>query len=208
MDSVRHQTISGCNETLATVRAAAAAYPDKLHSLVSIYTFKSDAGVPSRYLVKNANPNEVKDITLKDYTPLGCTPLLDAVGSTMSELMAVAATHEDATAIVTIITDGYENSSSQYNWQQVARIISQAKELGWTINLIGANIDVDAMASIINIDNRMAFTADEEDVNRMFGDFNSSARNHYSNLGSGDFSLSKEERIKIRKNYSKDFFKK
>lgn len=208
MDSVCHQTISGCNETLATVRAAAAAYPDKLHSLVSIYTFKSDAGVPSRYLVKNANPNEVKDITLKDYTPLGCTPLLDAVGSTMSELMAVAAIHEDATAIVTIITDGEENSSSQYNWQQVARIISQAKELGWTINLIGANIDVDAMASIINIDNRMAFTADEEDVNRMFGDFNSSARNHYSNLGAGDFSLNKEERTKIRKNYSKDFFKK
>lgn len=207
MESVCEQTISGCNETLATVRAATAANPDKLHSLVSIYAFQSGAGEPSRYLVKNANPNEVKNITSKDYIPLGCTPLLDAVGSTMSELMTVAATHEDATAIVTIITDGEENSSRQYSWQQVARIISQAKELGWTINLIGANIDVDAMASKINIDNRMAFTADDEDVNRMFGDFNDCSQKRYSAISDEDFSLSKEEKIKLRKMNSKDFFK-
>lgn len=208
MGSVCKQTISGCNETLATVRAAAAANSDKLHSLVSIYAFQSGAGMPSRYLVKNANPNEVKNITSKDYIPLGCTPLLDAVGSTMSELMTVAATHEDATAIVTTITDGYENSSRQYNWQQVARIISQAKELGWTINLIGANIDVEAMASKINIDNRMAFTADEKDVDRMFNDLNSATINHCSTYCYEDTSLCMEERIKMRKSASKDFFKK
>lgn len=208
MGSVCKQTISGCNETLATVRAAAAANVDKVHSLVSIYAFQSGANVPSRYLVKNANPNEVRNITSKDYIPLGCTPLLDAVGSTMSELMTVAATHDDATAIVTIITDGYENSSRQYNWQQVARIIAQAKELGWTINLIGANIDVDAMASKINIDNRMAFTADEKDVDRMFGDFNDATFERFEKYSEEDTSLSKAERIKMRMSSSKDFFKK
>lgn len=208
MGGVCRQTISGCNETLATVRAAAAANAGKLHSLVSVYAFQSGAGVPSRYLVKNANPDDVRNITSEDYTPLGCTPLLDAVGSTMTELMTVAATHEDATAIVTIITDGYENSSRQYNWQQVARIISQAKELGWTINLIGANIDVDDMASKINIDNRMAFTADEKDVERMFNDLNSATINRCSSYCEEDDSMCMEDRIEMRKSASKDFFRK
>ena len=37
-------------------------------------------------------------LTAKDYRPNGCTPLYDAVGETLTDLEAVAETHDDAVA--------------------------------------------------------------------------------------------------------------
>ena len=81
------------------------------------------------------------------------------MGSTLTDLKAAADKCEDATGIVTIITDGYENSSTHYSLQKVAKMISSLKELGWTFNFIGANIDVDKVSQSLNIDNAMAFLA-------------------------------------------------
>lgn len=172
MSPVTNQTISGCNEILNTIRRKTAENADTLHSLVSIYAFQSDGDRPSRYLIKNANPAGVADITVKDYHPYGCTPLLDAVGSTLSELKTVSQTHEDATGIITIITDGYENASRRYSWPQVSRLIGWFREKGWTVNLIGADIDLDKMSSSLGIDrlNARGYTRDEEGTREMFAD--------------------------------------
>lgn len=156
MSCVTKQTISGCNETLNTIRSAAEKYPN-LNQFVSIYAFQDGTSIPSRYLLCNETVDKVKDITDKDYKPWGNTPLLDAVGKTLTELQMVAATHADSTGMITIITDGYENSSRQYTWEQVAALISQFEEMGWTVSLIGANIDVKEMSSKMRISNSMAF---------------------------------------------------
>ncbi len=208
MSGIENQTLSGCNETLNVIRSTAKEKSDKIRSLVSVYAFQSGSEYPSRYLVKNAKPEEVRDITVKDYHPLGSTPLLDAVGSTLSELKAVASTHENATGIVTIITDGYENSSEHYTWQSVGNLILQLKEIGWTINLIGANIDVEKMAKTINVDNRMAFTADANDTKRMFNDFSRNTKTRMCEYAEEDCNMAMEERIKERKANAKNFFKK
>ena len=210
MSDMTKSTISGCNETLNTIRFASEQNADTVRNLVSIYAFQDGGPVKSRYLVKNANPKDVKDITTKDYRPYGNTPLLDAVGSTLTELKAIAETHEDATGIVTIMTDGYENSSTQYTWKQVANIISQLREIGWTINLIGANIDVKEMASMmnINVENSMAYHQTEEGTKDMWGKFSSSINQHIQDevCCSMAHPDSKEERIKYRKKSSKSFF--
>lgn len=208
MGGLVQQTISGCNETLNVARAAVRVNGDKIRSLVSIYAFQSGTEVPSRYLVKNVPAGEVRDITDADYRPYGATPLLDAVGSTLSELKAVADTHENSTAIVTIITDGYENDSHMYTGPQVAKLISQLKELGWTINLIGANIDVEEMGKAMNIENRMAFSASKEGTQMMYDALKHNVDVRYCEIASEDDAMPMSQRIERRKMTAKSFFKK
>lgn len=207
MGNVTKQTISGCNETINVAKSSAEKNADAIRSLTSIYAFQSGGPVKSRYILKNEDSTKVRHITDKDYQPWGATPLLDAVGSTLTELKTVAATHEDATGVITIITDGMENSSERYTWKDVASLIEQFKEMGWIVNLIGANIDVNDMADMMNIDNRMAFEASESGTHAMFNKFVSRSKvclDGYAeearccpNVG---------QRVSNRKKRSSDFF--
>lgn len=206
MSSAWNSTINGCNETINVARTIQKNHPDTQRCLMSIYAFQS-GGVPSRYLCKNVPVGEVKDVTKKDYEPMGCTPLLDAVGSTLTDLMAVASTHEDASAIITIITDGYENSSTQYNWKQVAALISQAKEKGWTVNLIGANIDVEDLGNMLHVDNRMNFESDEQGTKMMFRDFNNAMVSYEEDRICCEKEMSMPQRVESRTSKSKKFFR-
>lgn len=206
MHGVTNATISGCNEVIQSAKHSAKENAATQRQLISIYAFQS-GGTPSRYIVKNEDATQVKEITHKDYRPGGCTPMLDAVGSTLSELLTVAQTHQDAVGIVTIITDGYENSSTTYNWASVARLINQAKELGWTINIIGANIDVDAMSRQLNVDNVMAFKQDHAGTNKMFNNLAHSMGQRSKAYACEAPDMSYEERVKLRKSKSKSFFK-
>lgn len=171
MRSLTEQTISGCNETINVAKSQAEKNADVFRSLMSVYAFQDGGPVKSRYIMKNENATEARHISAEDYRPWGNTPLLDAVGSTLTELKTVAATHEDATGVITIITDGMENSSTQYSFKEVSALISQFKEMGWTVNLIGANIDVEAMGKRMNIDNRMSFKATNEGVKDMWDEY-------------------------------------
>ena len=171
MRFLTEQTISGCNETINVAKSQAEKNADVFRSLMSVYAFQDGGPVKSRYIMKNENATEARHISAEDYRPWGNTPLLDAVGSTLTELKTVAATHEDATGVITIITDGMENSSTQYSFKEVSALISQFKEMGWTVNLIGANIDVEAMGKRMNIDNRMSFKATNEGVKDMWDEY-------------------------------------
>lgn len=181
MSCVTNQTISGCNETLNTIRSAQQKYADTQEHFVSIYAFQSD-GRPSRYIFKNVPVGEVRNITDKDYEPWGCTPLNDAVGMTLADLKATTKSKENAIGSVTIITDGYENASREYTIDKVAQMISQLKELGWSFNFIGANIDVIRTASAYNIDNTLEFQQDEEGTRKMFHKERSSRMRYYGKV--------------------------
>lgn len=208
MCRVTEQTISGCNETINVAKSSAEQNADVLRSLTSIYAFQNGGPVKSRYILKNEDSTKVRHITGDDYQPYGNTPLLDAVGSTLTELKTVAATHEDATGVITIITDGFENSSTRYNWKDVADLISQFKEMGWTVNLIGANIDVDQMASRMNINNRMAFAATQKGTTDMFADFSACAMANMDTYAEEARSCDDvEQRIECRKKRSSRFFR-
>lgn len=210
MCDLTKQTIDGCNETLNVVRSLQKKHGDSTRQLVSIYAFQSGT-IPSRYICKNAPADQVQNITRKDYRPEGCTPLLDAVGMTLVDLKAVASTHEDATASVTIITDGYENSSREYSWKQVADLIAELKELGWNFNFIGANIDVEAVSKKMNIDNSMAFTSDAKGTREMWNNYSTALHSYEEDRICSEMAepgMAMEDRITMRKTKSRSFFKK
>ncbi|MDE5850024.1 MAG: hypothetical protein K2H38_07770 [Muribaculaceae bacterium] len=207
MSHLTEQTISGCNETINVAKSQAEKNADVFRSLMSVYAFQDGGPVKSRYIMKNEDALKARHISSDDYRPWGNTPLLDAVGSTLTELKTVAATHEDATGVITIITDGMENSSTHYTWQDVAKLISQFKEMGWTVNLIGANIDVDEMAKRMNIDNRMAFKATKAGSSAMWGAFSASTSANMDCYAEESRCIEDlDERIASRKSRSKNFF--
>ena len=207
MSPLTQETIEGCNETINLIRSLEEKHGDTQRNLVSVYLFQSNPEVPSRYVYHNQPINEIANMNLDTYRPWGSTPLLDAIGNTPSELIPVALTHEDSTGIVTIITDGMENSSLEFSWGQVANLISQVKKMGWTVNLIGANIDVEEMSKKIQIDNSLAFNASRKGTKNMWKKFNHDFANHEeSRIKAERQCSSPDEKFNIRQRISGLFF--
>lgn len=106
--------------------------------------------------IKNAKP-----LTDKEYAPCGMTAMLDAVGKTINSIgQKLAATDEKdrpGNVIVTIITDGKENHSTEYNWKTVKQMIKEQREkYSWIFTFIGANIDTMAVSADLGIDQQYA----------------------------------------------------
>ena len=100
--------------------------------------------------------SEVRPITEKEYYVGGCTALLDAVGGAVKHIATVHkyAREEDKpeNTIFVIITDGMENASRYYDYDEVKRLIEQQKEsAGWEFIFLGANIDAVQVAGKIGI---------------------------------------------------------
>jgi|GEM_PF-1169011 len=205
MSGVTAQTISGCNETINTIKAAQKENADSQEHFISIYAFQGSGSYPSRYLIKNQPAEEAQHITSNDYQPFGSTPLYDAVGATLSDLKAKAKKCEDAVGSITIITDGYENASREYSGSQVVKMIDELKELGWNFNFIGADIDVHATAMRFHIDNAMQFDKNEESMDSMFERERCGRRRWFEKMKRSE-GLSKEEILVQRCEASADFF--
>ena len=77
-----------------------------------------------RYILLHDRKNikKVKELTTKDYMPCGRTAMLDAVGKTIvsvgQKLAAMKEEDRPCNVVVTIITDGMENSSVEYTWDK------------------------------------------------------------------------------------------
>ena len=163
MSGVRGQTISGCNETLNSIRNTAKEQPGT-KQYVSIFCFDTSN---SRYIFQNVPVEKTRDLTPEDYCPNSCTPLYDAIGYTVTELRTLIA-KTDYVGVVTIITDGYENASRRWNHQAVVELIDNLKGKGWVFTFIGANIDVEGTAKGLGIDSYLRFEQTDEGMSEMF----------------------------------------
>lgn len=98
----------------------------------------------------------VSPMTKKDYNVGGSTALLDAIGTTIDKLIRVqrhtAESYRAQKVIFVIITDGEENSSRKYSYDQVKAKIEHEKEAyGWEFIFLGANMDAVKTASQFGI---------------------------------------------------------
>ena len=89
---------------------------------------------------------QIQPMTDKEYFVRGCTALLDAMGGAIRHIGNVHkyAREEDRPekTLFIITTDGQENSSSQYTYEKVKRMVEHQKEkYGWEFLFLGANID-------------------------------------------------------------------
>lgn len=209
MCGIRYQTITGCNETINTIKAAQIEHFETQKHSISIYAFQESATNPSHYIIKDISTSLVEDISGKDYNPEGCTPLFDAIGDTLTELKEFVSNEENGIGVVTIITDGMENASQRFHYDAIVKLIAELKELGWTFNFIGANIDAASTSKSYGIDNYLQFQQTEEGTEQMWGTERRSRNRIYSRYDAVD-NLMKDSSIDEKKamyvKMSKDSF--
>ena len=197
MSSIWRQALDGINETLNGIRKTQDEYPSQ-HQYVSIVTFEGN-GVRGVKTLRDRIPVEnIQNLKDDDYRPGGCTPLYDAMGLSLNYLQHCV--RDEDVVLVTIITDGYENSSNEYSGQAIKALVEKLREKGWTFAYIGANQDAVEVAKGLNIDNAMNFDATPQGTVMMCLDYESARR---------DFSRQVDQMAKSRKTKSvKGFFKK
>ncbi|MES2996547.1 MAG: hypothetical protein V4733_07030 [Verrucomicrobiota bacterium] len=146
MQSMRHAAIDGFNQFLRDQQAAADNPSLTLvlfdHEILTLHD-----SVP------------VAEICLLDedtFVPRGSTALLDAIGDTIDRLgkrfSSLPPQQQPQHVAVAILTDGEENSSVRFTWQDIAkRIKHQSENYSWEFLFLGAGIDAIATAAKINI---------------------------------------------------------
>lgn len=163
MSVIEHQALMGLNETLETVGKMQKLHPN-MEQRVTLITFDDSH---QRYIFDNVPVGKTHLLTKREYRPGGATPLYDAIGMGISKLNAQ--TEADDNVLVTIITDGEENCSREYNLHMVKTLIEKLKKQNWTFTLIGTdNLDVEGMAGAMAIDNHLEFAEDDEGTKEMF----------------------------------------
>lgn len=137
-------TIAGFNEFVAGQRAA-----DSETGRGYLTLIKFDA--PQIKTVFADRPlTEVPLLDKNNYTPNGGTNLLDAIGAaveTVNTALAKMKKKDRCGVIITILTDGAENSSIRYTHADIKAMVAAAERADWTFTFLGANIDAFGVGS-------------------------------------------------------------
>lgn len=157
MQSCRESTIAGFNEYLKGQQA-----DKEIETFVSLYKF--DGYSVNRFLnrveVLKASP-----LNIQTYNPQGGgTNLLDAIGGVLMsinlDLQTVSKLERDS-IIITVLTDGAENSSKTFSNENIALMIKKAENKNWGFMFLGANVDAFSVGSTLGfgINNTMQYDA-------------------------------------------------
>ena len=163
MSIIRKQAFAGMNETLQTVRQMQEKFPDQ-EQRISLVTFDTSH---TTWHYDNTPASDTKNLDWKAYNPGGGTPLYDAMGSAIAKVNAQI--EDGDNVLVTVITDGEENSSQEWTLKMVRTMIEKLKKQNWTFTLIGTdNLDVETMAQSFAIEEHMEFQQTEAGTRAMF----------------------------------------
>lgn len=180
MLSIKNEAINNVNESLQTILKAQKENPDQEH-YVTFVSFNNR----HKTIWDRIPATEAKTITENDYNPSCSTALYDAMGFSLNELRSNVA-HNDR-VLVTIVTDGMENASREYNGKAIKILVDVLKAKGWVFAYMGANHDVEAAAAHISITNIMKFQATAEGTSMMTNRSNNSRERLYRRMSEKDF---------------------
>lgn len=180
MHCIEKEAIDNVNETIQTIRKAQQMHPDQEH-YVSVVTFNDDF----KTVYDCMEADKVKEFGPDNYHPNCSTALYDAMGFSLTALRRKVA--PDDKVLVTVVTDGYENSSREYNGSAIKSLVDELKGKGWVFAYIGANHDVTAVASTISITNVMSFASSGYGTQIMTDKVNRSRERLYSKIALQDF---------------------
>ena len=173
MSSIARQAVDGVNETIGSIRSAQEKNPDQEHTV----TLVAFCGCELKTIYDSIPVSEVKTLTDKDYRPCCMTPLYDAIGTTITRVNALKSQDSESLALVTIITDGYENASREYTHTAIRALIESYKEQGWQFTYIGADHDVESVSFSLSIDHHLQFDKTARGTHKMFAKARSAREN-------------------------------
>ena len=180
MSSYKARTIESFNSDLAALREQAKTAGVKVYN--TLLTFASNNNWSAsdesdfRFSRVLADVSDCPDLTSDEYTPNGGTPLLDAIGKGIERLKTELGDDlgsDDVHILVSIFTDGEENSSRSYKKDQIKKMIDHFSENGkWTFTFIGCgsleNVTATSGQLGIKAGNTVAFQATDAGYNAAY----------------------------------------
>ena len=122
----------------------------KVSALLTLSTFDSiSIDIP----ISKVNINELKSIPNSVLNPRAATPLYDAIGLAVHDLEKVTES-TDKNKVLVIVTDGLENASREYTYQNISSLIQDKEKAGWLIIYLGADHDAMKQSSSLNFDKK------------------------------------------------------
>lgn len=118
------------------------------------------------------------DLTL---VPRGGTPLLDAIGRTITHVAGRLKEVDPPPdqIVVMIITDGEENASREYTKEKIKALIAEKETGGWKVLYLGANVDEFSEAEKIGValGASMGYTGSPAGIQAMYACLSSNTLN-------------------------------
>ena len=156
MSGLEEDTISGFNGLIKKQKAEG----EKVNVTTVLFDDQIEL-IHDRFPIDVINP-----LTTEDYYVRGCTALLDAVGYAIKKIENIQnhlpEEHRAARVLFVITTDGHENSSKEYDYKAIKKMIEAKSEIGWDFIFLGANIDATAEAASIGINKKNAANFDND----------------------------------------------
>ena len=208
MSHLREATLSGINETIGTIKSAQKEFADTQEHTLTLVTFDSDSNRPDvRTMIDNQSITEVNEF--RDYMPNGCTPLYDAMGQSLTKLHTAIKGDVDASAVVTVLTDGLENASREWDAHSLRKLIEQLKEEGWSFSYMGSAHNVKEVTDLLSIENVVEFSHDQLGAAHTWGRERSSRRAYYQRMSETYMMrerYSDDEIMEEKRRYAKEYY--
>lgn len=161
MASRQNATVSGFDEYIAKMQAD---LPDATFTLMRFDSSKQD-------LTHKAVP--IKDVgPLTNYQPGQMTPLYDAIGKAIKFAESLV-----GKVFVTIITDGQENASREFNRKSIFDIIAEKERQGWAFSYLGIHADAWDEAQKMGV--AICYTAQPDSVGKAYELSNTYAMSYF-----------------------------
>jgi hypothetical protein len=139
---------------------------------VSILFFESPFGVV-RY-VENQPVDNVRPLTFNDYFPMGGTPLYDAIGVAIRDIVTptLGTVGGADQGILIVLSDGEENTSMRFSLDDARAAVQAALDLGVDIRFYGMGpaATYEASALGIPLSNTVQVSQTAEGLNEAFED--------------------------------------
>jgi hypothetical protein len=190
MESIRASIINSFNEVIQTIQAAEAKSrtEERLQEhFVSLYIFNGES---IREVHLNVPVQQVAALTMETYRPNAGTPLFDTMGMALTRHEKAIEGKEAAVTLVTILTDGEENMSKEYDGQAIVALVSRLRSIGWVFNYIGTDHDVEAFSAKISIRASMRYKKNSEGLIDMLTTEKTSRSRFYENIKDPNYSPS------------------
>jgi hypothetical protein len=130
--------------------------------------------------IKNA-----KELTRDVWFPRGTTALYDAIGKAINKdkvKFSLLGNEKPSKVLVCVVTDGYENASTEYKRQDIQNLIKQCENDDWNFIYLAANQDAFAVGQSFGISGANTFTynATSQGVGMMSATLNYAATSYRS----------------------------
>ncbi len=161
MSDCTNQTLKGLADQRKEILAIANEFPEQ-EIRVGLTVF--DHVVELKY--SNLTVTELSRMNSFQYQPNGQTALLDAIGMSVAATERLMANEGDS-AVIIILTDGYENASKEYSHKQIKELIKAKEATGkWSFTYLGATLDAVEIARSMNIKAENSFAFEKKNMDK------------------------------------------